>query len=121
MNRAKIKALIKQYKTDPSIIFAMPAIVQEVDCGSAFCIAGQVCINEGYRLIPKEHGLAIAVRGEQEEDAWNLARNLLELCGLQALNLFNKGRWPADLCDQPDTPALAAERLQRFLDTDGHE
>lgn len=48
MNREKIQALIEQYRTDPSIIFAMPEIAQKHPCGTALCIAGQVAANLGY-------------------------------------------------------------------------
>lgn len=123
MNRAKTEALIEQYKTDPSIIFAMPAIVQEVPCGTAMCYAGQVCANEGYELVKRFRlsYLAVAVKGEERWDAWDLAQAELELDEDETHRLFQKDDWPEDLREQPDTPALAAERLQRFLDSNGRE
>lgn len=123
MNRAKIEALIEQYKTDPSIIFAMPAIVQEVPCGTAMCYAGRVCANAGYelrKLEPEGMG-ALAFREDGCRDAIEIAEAELALTHSEALRLFVKSNWPQELYDQPDTPALAAARLQRFLDTNGRE
>lgn len=123
MNRAKIEALIKQYKTDAAIIFAMPAIVQEIPCGTAMCYAGQVCANAGYelrKLEPEAMG-ALAFREGGCREAIEIAEMELELSHSEALRLFVKNNWPQSLYDQPDTPALAAERLQRFLDTNGRE
>lgn len=134
MNRKAIEQLRDQYLTDSSVIFAMPAIVQEVPCGTAMCYAGQICANAGYELRMADLGPTVFRNGlPLVVDPWDIA---VQALGLEDANendpdddesdhesgrLFYKYSWPRDLRDKPDTPALAAERLQRFLDSDGRE
>lgn len=128
MDRGAIEKLRDQYLHDSSVIFAMPRIMQEVKCGTAFCIAGQAAVNLGYHL-EEEGGVVRAVRGGESEEPWTVAVMSLGLNDTdgdadgitESERLFEKENWPDDLRDQPDTPALAAERLQRFLDSDGDE
>lgn len=123
MNREKIEQLRDQYLHDPSIIFATPSIVQEVPCGTAMCYAGQVCANEGWELKADRSNPAAAwaTRGIRKTGALELAGEILDLDWGESNMLFDKDHWPIDLRVKPDTPALAAERLQRFLNSDGRE
>lgn len=125
MNRQKIEQLRDQYLHDKSIIFAMPDIVAEHPCGSALCIAGQVTINAGYDLRTIEDkwsDWSIFIDGKAVSlEPWDIAQSELGLSEEQCDLLFLKSDWPDDLYKLPDTPALAAERLQRFLDSDGRE
>lgn len=120
MNLPELEKLVKQYREDKSVIFAMPHFVQRVDCGTALCIAGQECVNQGWEL--HDDLFFFSARKEREErQPWDVAQYSLELTDMQARRLFLKRHWPTQFRDLPDTPALAADRIQWFIDTKGAE
>lgn len=122
MNIPELERLAEQYRTDPSIIFQMTAVIKQVDCGAAHCIAGQVCVNYKYKLRPFMNTGAMATKGKHEPiNAMELAQQILRLDIDQMRRLFFKEHWPARFRNQPDTPALAAERIEHFVATEGKE
>lgn len=123
MNRKAIQDLIDFYRTGTPI-FAMKNWAQRVNCGTAFCIAGQVCINAGYSFRVKGSNYAVLQRSGEDVAVTTpdtVAAGILDLDFQEAQLLFLKDNWSAQFRYLPDTPALAADRLQHFLDTDGKE
>jgi hypothetical protein len=134
MNRPEIRRLIKKYKRmRHARHFEMPVFAVKTDCGTACCIAGQVLLDKGYR--PRWEDAGWRARelelGWQEANyftapsgrkvhAFNAAQRELGLTREQADRLFLKSEWPYRFW-LPDSPKLAAERLQHFLDTNGRE
>lgn len=133
VNRPEIERLIKKYKRmRHAAHFEMPVFAEKTACGTACCIAGQELIDNGYKPIfvaeydyEAKRNAIVAFEflspKKRRVHAFNAARGLLKLTDEQAYRLFQKAEWPYDLQCQPDSPKLAAERLQRFLDTDGRE
>jgi hypothetical protein len=129
MNKPEIERLIKKYKRmRHAKHFQMPYYAIKTDCGTACCIAGQELLDRGYRPEwDKPTGFTTpAARTFITPDgcvvlAFTAARRELGLTQRQAGRLFDKSLWPDDLRAQPDSPRLAAERLQRFLDTNGRQ
>lgn len=126
MNRPEIERLIKKYKRMRHAgHFQMPFAVTKTTCGTACCIAGQELIDNGYKPIWDKDVSNIAwyFKSPKGRRVFGLdaARQLLQITKPQSDDLFLKMCWPSDLAIKPDTPALAAERLQRFLDTNGSE
>jgi hypothetical protein len=124
MNIPELEKLVKQYREDKSVIFQMEYIGIPVQCGTAMCIAGQACVNNGWALErwdDRTRVLGWAVKDNNREMAFFRASVLLDLNEEEAELLFNKDGWPEQFRDQPDTPALAADRIQHFIDTNGAE
>src|SRR5690242_6930255 len=98
MNRPEIEQLIHQYRTDTKIIFQMPAVMKTEPCGTALCIAGQVCVNDGWTLYVDTDGdlgaLAKKPGDERSSDALDVAMTLLDLDEWEDGLVFNKDRWP---------------------------
>lgn len=115
MNVPELQKLVEQYRTDKSVIFLMDSYRSLVECGTAFCIAGQTAANAGEYFHPC--GCCLT-RGEPTS---RFAQRALGLTAEQKDRLFFKENWPKQFQALPDTPALAADRIQHFIDTKGAE
>lgn len=99
-------------------------------CGTAACIAGHVCLNDGWRhsggyLVIKR---GVCAPGESERDVAEVAKNILKLDRHQEDRLFYLSDWPKAL-SQRYTKALTAktrakvtaERIDLFIKSKGNE
>lgn len=99
-------------------------------CGTAACIAGHVCLNDGWRhsgccLVIKR---GVCAPGESERDVAEVARDILNINRHQEDRLFFLSAWPKDLSlrywkarTAKTRAKVTAERIDLFIKSKGKE
>jgi hypothetical protein len=126
MNIPKLQIIKQQILAEPDS-FRMDTW----SCGTAHCIGGRAVLNDGMKIVnPDDYAFNMMV--EDGRSVYSAASIALDLTEDQADRLFDVENWPDDLARRYDDDydiaptramraAIAAERIDRFIATDGAE